>query len=136
MGKEKAPKMWVSAHAKADKPENQEAEKKQVETQCVALIQKMMPTWVQPPNDRWGYVHDIYGKWYRNYYYFCATYRYDAPEAIQPEREIKFARLEHAGLNKFHLSYFRHTAQWWQVFKSLSLAKCLEEVERNEIFWP
>lgn len=136
MAKSKAPKMWTLISPKAAKPKITEAEQQQVEALCHALIEKMKPKWVQPANDKWGYVHAIYGKWYRSYYYFCATYRYNAPEAIMPEREVKFARLEYAGAGKFHLAYFRHTGQCWQVFEDLSLDACLEQMEANQIFWP
>lgn len=118
------------------KPKITETEKERVEAQCQAFVAKKKPAWVQPPNDRWGYVSDVYGKWYRSYYYFCATYRYEAPEAKMPEREVKFTRLEYAGSGKFHMAYFRHTGQWWQVFDNLTLEECLEQVEKNEIFWP
>ena len=136
MAKKKTPKMWLPTPQRAAKPKITETEKERVEAQCQAFIDKMKPRWVQPPDDTWGYVSDVYGKWYRSYYYFCATYRYNAPEAIQPEREVKHARLEYAGPGKFHMAYFRHTGQWWQVFDDLTLEECLEQVEKNEIFWP
>ncbi|MCJ8164691.1 hypothetical protein MKJ04_07540 [Pontibacter sp. E15-1] len=136
MAKKKSPKMWLPTTGKAVKPKIAEAQKQQVEAQCQVLIQMKKPEWVQPPNSEWGYVSDVYGKWYRSFFYFCATYRYASPDAILPEREMKFARLEYAGANTFHLAYFRHTGQWWQVFESLSLQDCLEEVEKNPIFWP
>jgi hypothetical protein len=113
-----------------------ELEKRATEIRCNALIERMKFNWIQPPHPRYGYVSDVYGKWYRNYYYFCALYRYDAPQATQPEAEVKFSRLEYAGRGKYNLAYFRHTGQWFQVFEELSLEACLEEVEKNEIFQP
>ncbi|TXK46819.1 hypothetical protein FVR03_10230 [Pontibacter qinzhouensis] len=103
---------------------------------CQALIEKMKPTWIQPPNPDWGYVHDVYGKWYRSYFYFCATYRCDNPAAVVSENETKFTRLEYAGPGKYHMAYFRHTGQWFTVFEDLTLENCLEEVEQNQLFWP
>lgn len=103
--------MWLSTSQKSENPKVTEAEKQQVEAACQAFIENKKPQWIQPPNERWGYVSDVYGKWYRNYYYFCATYRCDDPTAIVPEREVKFTRLEYAGSNKFHMAYFRHTGQ-------------------------
>jgi hypothetical protein len=91
-------------------------EKRATEIRCNALLEQMKPKWIQPPHERYGYVGDVYGKWYRNYYYFCALYRYDAPEATQPEAEVKFSRLEYAGRGKYNLAYFRHTGQWFEVF--------------------
>ena len=37
---------------------------------------------------------DISTKWYRNYFYFCATYCSPGPYAIAPSFETQFARLE------------------------------------------
>lgn len=134
--KSSAKKMWVWAPKKPAKPTIPDAEKKSTEARCVALIERMKPQWIQPPNEQWGYVSDVYGKWYRSYYYFCALYRYDSPQFISPEAETKFARLEYAGPDKFNLAYFRHTGQWFQVFEELSLEGCLEQVEKNSIFLP
>lgn len=133
MAKKKAQRMWIYTPPKPTIPEK---EKSQTEIVCQAFIEKMKPHWVQPPIEKWGYVSDVYGKWYRSYYYFCALYRYDFPEAIRNESEMKFTRLEYAGTDQFHLSYFRHTGQWWQVFESLSLEACLQEIESNPIFAP
>lgn len=136
MAKKKTSKMWVYTPPKPAKPSAPDTRKQQVEAQCKAFIEQMKPHWIQPADGRWGYVSDVYGKWYRHYYHFCALYRYNAPEATEPEREIKFARLEYAGPDKFHLAYFRHTGQWWQVFDNLSLDDCLEQIKCNPIFQP
>ena len=134
--KSSAKKMWVWAPKKPAKPVIPDAEKKSTEARCVALIERMKPQWIQPPSEQWGYVSDVYGKWYRSYYYFCALYRYDSPQFVRPEAETKFARLEYAGPGKFNLAYFRHTGQWFEVFEQLSLEDCLEQVEKNSIFLP
>jgi hypothetical protein len=131
-----AKKMWVSTPVKPAKPTVPDLEKRTTEIRCNALIERMKPQWIQPPREQWGYVSDVYGKWYRNFYYFCALYRYDAPEATQPQVELKFSRLEYAGPGTYNLAYFRHTGQWFQVFEELSLEACLEEVEKNPIFQP
>ena len=129
-------KMWVKAPSKPVKPALSELEKKATEARCIALIERMKPVWIQPPHERWGYVSDVYGKWYGNYYSFCALYRYDAPEATRPQAEMKFSRLEYVGPGKYNLAYFRHTGQWFQVFEALSLDDCLEQLEKNAIFQP
>jgi len=67
--KASAKKMWVWAKKAPAKPAIPEAEKKATEAQCTALIERMKPVWIQPPHERWGYVSDVYGKWYRSYYY-------------------------------------------------------------------
>lgn len=131
-----ARKGWVWAPAKPSKPAISEAEKKRAETLGQELLERMKPQWIQPPSEEWGYVSDVYGKWYRSYYYFCALYRYPTPKFIRPEAEQRFARLEYAGPDQFHLAYFRHTGQWWQVYENLSLEACLREIETNSIFLP
>ncbi len=135
--KKKAPKMWVLSESKPIKPPIPEAEKKDTEARCQALLEKMRGKWVQPPQEKWGYIAEVYGKWYRSYYYFCALYRYPPDQGyIQSEMEVKSTRLEYADPGRFHLAYFRHTGQWWQVYENLPLENCLQEVETNSIFWP
>ena len=136
MAKKKAPKLWLPTASKAANPKIPDLEKQQVEEKCQAFIEKKKPQWVQPADDKWGYVYDVYGKWYRSYFYFCATYRYEDPEATMPESEVRFARLEYAGPDWFHLSYFRHTGQWWEVYRNLSLKECLHTIEHEQLFWP
>lgn len=139
MAKKKATirKMWVYVGQKPKKPTIPETEKKQVEVRCQVLLEKMKDKWVQPPQEEWGYVSEVYGKWYRSYYYFCALYRYPPDKGyLRPEMEMKSARLAYAGSGHFHLAYFRHTGQWWQVFENMALEDCLQEIETNQIFWP
>jgi hypothetical protein len=44
--------------------------------------------------------------------------------------------LTNDGPDHFHLAYFRHTGQWFQVFEALSLEECLKAIEENSFFWP
>jgi len=133
--KKKSGAVWGWAPAKPAAPTISQAEKTRVETVCLAFIEKMKPKWIQPPHPDFNYISALYGKWYRHYYYFCATLRHDAPEGPQ-EMELRFTRLEYAGSNLFHMAYFRHTGQGFPVFESLPLDECLETIEQNEIFWP
>jgi hypothetical protein len=134
--KAKPKKVWMWVPPKPEKIAAPENEKVVLEAIFKSFLEKMKPQWIQPPRKDFGYVSDVYGKWYRNYYYFCALYRYEDPSFISPEREIKFARLEYAGPGHFHLSYFRHTGQWFQVFENLPLEECLDQVANNPIFMP
>jgi len=99
-------------------------------------MEQMKPRWVEPPKEEWGYVSDVYGRWYHNYYHFCALYRYESAKASTSEREVKFARLEYTGPNSFRLSYYRHTGAWWELFEDLGLEQCLEQVEHNPLLHP
>jgi len=123
MAAKKTQKRWEFTSPKPEKPTLSEAEKLRTETQCQAFIQRMKPIWVQPPNENWGYVSDVYGKWYRSYYYFCALYKYHSLDALQPEKEMKFTRLEYAGPDQFHMAYFRHTGQFWRYLPTLAWSR-------------
>ena len=56
--------------------------------------------------------------------------------SVSPSFESRFARLQYAGDERFNLSYFRHTGQWWEVAQLLSLEKCLARIEEGNIFIP
>jgi len=80
----------------------------------------------------WG----VYTKWYRNYFYFCATYCSPGPYASAPSFETQFARLEYVGNQQFHLSYMRHTGQWWEIYTALSVEECFEAIRDEPHFLP
>jgi hypothetical protein len=40
------------------------------------------------------------------------------------------------GFGRFDLVYFRHTDKWFTVYRGLTVADCIREIEENEIFWP
>lgn len=77
---------------------------------------------------RFNYIVDVYTKWYRSSFYFCATYACPGPQAISSSFETKFARMEYAGDGLFNLSYMRHTGKWFEIFKGLSIDECLETI--------
>jgi hypothetical protein len=55
-----------------------ESLKMEVTTKAKELIETVLkPKNIQPPpeNPQFNYIVDIYGKWYRKAYYFCAEYR-------------------------------------------------------------
>ena len=82
------------------------------------------------------YIIDIYSKWYRIYFYFCAKYACPGPNAILPFFETKFARLEYIGNERFNLSYMRHTGQWWEIYTELSLDESLDAIRDEPHFLP
>jgi hypothetical protein len=94
------------------------------------------PQNLQPATDDVNYLSDIHSKWYRGYFYFCATYNCPSPNAVYPSFEIKFARMEYIDDNRFNLAYMRYTGQWWEVFQDISMDDCLKEIEENPIFTP
>ena len=116
-----------------------EAVKKDLEVKASELIESVLkPKHVKPPSqdEPFNYIVDIYAKWYRNYFYFCAKYRCPGPNAISPFFEQKFARLRYIGNGFFNLSYMRHTGQWWEIYTELSVAECLAAIRDEPHFLP
>ena len=135
----KRPKMWVYSPARPPTPKVPEAVKKDLATKAnefVALVLKPKHLTPEPKDMRFNYIVDIYTKWYRHYFYFCARYCSPSPQAIAPFFEEKFARLEYAGNQQFDLSYMRHTGQWWELYTDLSVEECFEAIRNEPHFLP
>jgi hypothetical protein len=98
----------------------------------------LQPRYIQPPpeNPQFNYIVDLYGKWYQRYFYFCATYRVPGPDAAVSGFEAKFARLEYAGAQCFHLAFEQHTGQWVELYRSLPLDECLTAIQDEPFFMP
>ena len=108
-----------------------EALKAEVTTKANELIETVLkPRYVKEPpeNPQFNYVVDVYGKWFRKAFYFCAEYRVADPHAREPSFEVKVARMQYAGDRRFHLSYMRHTGQWIQLYTDLTVDECIEAV--------
>ena len=90
----------------------------------------------KPLTENSNYVVDIYAKWYRSYFYFCAKYQCPSPNHISEFLENKFARLEYLGKDSFNLSYMRHTGQWWELYSRISLKECLDRIRKEPHFLP
>lgn len=123
---------------KQAKPQVPATEKQLITEQCNQLIEtELKPKYIQPPSDKsWQYIKDIFGKWDRNYYYFCCIYKLTDPERSSESFEEKFARLEYVTPDKFNLAYFRHTGKWWEINQEISLEKCLAEIKINPLLHP
>ena len=132
-------KMWVYSPPKPPAPEVPERVKIEVQTKADQLIATVLkPKHVQPPpeDNDFNYIVALFSKWYRHYFYFCAKYCSPGPNAIAPYFETKFARLEYAGGNRFHLSFMRHTGEWIQIYPNVSLDECLAAVKDDPWFIP
>jgi len=131
--------MWAFNPQKSPKPKVPEDVKSEVETKAKELVESFLkPEYINPPPEemRFNYVVDIYTKWYRSYFYFCATYACPDTQAISPSFETKFARMEYAGDRLFNLSYMRHTGTWFEIFRDLSIDECLEMIKDMPHFQP
>lgn len=132
-------KAWFFSPQKSPKPKVPENIKAEVETKANELIESFLkPEYIKPPMEdmRFNYAVDIYTKWYRNYFYFCAKYACPGPNAIFPFFEVKFARMEYVGDGHFNLSYMRHTEQWFEIFQDLTVDECLETIKDFPHFHP
>jgi hypothetical protein len=132
---------WLSGPSRS-KPSRggvPDAVKAEVTTKANELIETVLkPQHIEPPpeNPQFNYIVDIYGKWYHRYFYLCAAYRVAGPGATAPDFEAKFARIEYAGNNRFHLSFMRHTGQWVELYTGISLDECLASIRDEPFFLP
>jgi hypothetical protein len=132
-------KRWIYVPPRPAKPQVPEGTKLAVAEAAENLIETFLkPEYVEPPpeDERFNYIVDIYTKWYRGYFYFCAKYACPGPNAIAPFFETRFARMEYVGDGRFHLSFMRHTGQWIELYQDLSLDECLEAIRKDPFFRP
>jgi len=129
-------KRWMYVPPKQPKPKVPEYLKPAVKTKADDFVESFLkPHCIkEPPKDhQWNYVVDIFTKWYQRYFYFCSTWRSPHPDSISEYFEIRFARLEYAGDEKFNMAYMRYTGQWWEIFQDLTLDGCIEEIRINPL---
>jgi hypothetical protein len=132
-------KTWVYSQEKPKKPSIPERIKTEVSHAGEKLVSdELRPMHVKPPPQKpqFNYIVDIFAKWYRNYFYFVAKYACPGPNAMSPYFNANFARMEYAGSSRFHLSYMRHTGQWFEVYRDLSLSDCLHHIVQEPHFQP
>jgi hypothetical protein len=132
-------KTWTSSPKKPAKLSISEQIKAEVVQAGDKLVSdELRPRYVKPPpqHPQFNYIIDIFTKWYRNCFYFCAKYACPGPYAISPFFDEMFARMEYAGNNQFHLSYMRHTGQWFEIHQNLSLIECLNKIGEEPDFQP
>ena len=114
--------------------------KAEVEAKAKELIESVLkPKYVRPPleNEQFNYIIDIKAKWFRNSFYFISVYSCPGPNAIKPEFESKFARMEPLGNNTFALYFMRYTGkEWVGVFDALSIDECMKAINDDEWFTP
>ena len=113
--------------------------KAEVQRKAEQFIEETLkPRHLKPPpaDTQFNYIVDIYAKWYRHYFYFCAKYCVSGPNALAPDFEAKFARLEYTGKDRFDLSFMRYTEEWIEVYPDLSLEQCLKAIREDPMFQP
>ena len=137
----KTRKTWVYSPPKPPAPKVPPGVKTDVQQKADELVETILkPKHIQPPpapdQFQHNYIADIYTKWYRHYFYFCAKYCVPGPNALMPSFEAKFARLEYIGGSRFNLAYMRHTGEWVEVYPNWPLEECLAAVKEDPSFLP
>jgi hypothetical protein len=128
---------WVYVGGRAgNKPP--ETEKAAIIAACNRFIAEVLKPRFLPEirPTKFNYPIDIYGKWHGNKFRFIERFRSDSPDAIEPEFDAPFARLEYVGRDRFDLSYHRHTGQWWCLYQFIPLAEALQLMEEDGHFHP
>jgi hypothetical protein len=101
------------------------------------LVEEVLkPRYVVPPpaEPQWNYKIDIYTTWFRGYLYFCATYACPGPNALSPTFETRFARMEYAGEERFHLAFMRYTGEWIEVYRDFTADQALNAIRDDPYF--
>jgi len=128
---------WVYVGERAgNKPSA--GEKSVITAACEKLIAEvLMPRFlpkIRPT--QFNYPIAIYGKWHGNKYRFITRYRSDDPRSYTPEFEAPFARLGFVNRDRFDLSYYRHTGEWFCIFEHVSLVEALDLIASDSHFTP
>jgi hypothetical protein len=130
--KKKSKAVWTLAPDRRIKPKVPDDLKAEVQAKADELVERVLkPRYIKPPpkSKQWNYPIALWTKWHRSFFYFGSTWASPGPNKIAPTFEVGFARLEYVNNGRFNLAYFRHTDEWWQTHKELTLAECLELVE-------
>jgi hypothetical protein len=134
----KKQKIWVHSPPRAHKPKVSGAAKAAVQRKATDLVERVLkPKFIKPPREKeiLNYVVDIYTRWYRNYFYFCARYCSPAPNALSSYFESNFAHMEYVGAGaRFNLSFMRHTGQWLEIYQGIPLDECLRAIDHEPWF--
>ena len=113
--------------------------KQEAETKTNTLIETILkPRYVQPPPEhpQFNYIEEIDVRWHGSTLFFCAQYRVVGPYAIAETFEARFARMKYAGRNLFDLAFMRHTGQWIELHKGLTVDACLDTIRDDAWFQP
>lgn len=136
--RKRPPKMWIYSPPKPPKPKVPEALKAEVAEKGDALVEALKPQHIQKPPKgyKWNYIVDLYTKWHRCYFYFCSRWASPGPNAISPFFEMRFARMEYVDGRRFNLSFIRHTGEWIEMERGLTVDKCMEAIKGGGFYSP
>ncbi len=128
---------WISvgAHAGGKVPDG---EKRAITTGCEKLLAEVLrPRFLREIRPtQFNYPIGLSGKWHGNKYRFITRYRSGHAENGGEEFDAPFARLEYVGRDRFDLSYFRHTEEWFRLHRGVTLAEALRLIASDELLQP
>lgn len=131
--------IWIPRPSKQPKPKILPRDKTTIQhTADLFIDSELRPFFIKPPTkgSDASYIVDIYSKWHGVYLYFCSKYRCPADNCISEFFEDKFVRIEYIENNLFNLSFKRHTGQWWELHRELSLEQRLRIIKDDPNFQP
>ena len=132
-------KKWAPSSSRQTKPKVSDSIKSLLKEKADEIVENVIkPNHISPPptDHDFNYLVDIYTKWYRNYFYFCSKYNCPSPNAISPSFEVKYARMEYVGNDKFNVSYMRHTEKWGEIYQEISMLESLKVIAEEPYFAP
>ena len=93
---------------------------------------------IQSPvkGQKYNYVSDITGKWFRGYFYFISTYTCPDPNNVYSTFEAKFARMRYLGNGTFALYSITHNDEWIGVYDALSIDESMKAIKDDPFFAP
>ena len=130
--------MWLYTPSKRPKPKVPDDVKAAVSAQAEHLLAEWRPKYITPPPPgyQFNYIVELYGKWFRSYFYLCAQYACPGPTALSPFFETRFARLEYVGERRFNLAFMRHTGQWVELEQDLTIDQCFRSLREESFYQP
>ena len=132
------PKMWIYSPPRPPKPKIPDDLKAELTENAEQLLQEWRPKYIKPPPPgyQFNYIVELYGKWFRSYFYFCAKYACPGPTALSPSFEARFTRLEYVGDRQFNVAFMRHTGQWVETEQGLTIDQCLRSIREDGFYQP
>lgn len=128
---------WQPSRRAIKRPSIPAGLKQRVQEEADRLVAEVLrPRSVQQPHPDFNYITDIFTRWFRSWFYFCATYTApDRPDNVADSFEVRFARLEYAGGERFHMAFMRYTGEWIEIYRDRTLEECWAAMRDDPYFY-
>jgi|WetSurMetagenome_2_1015567.scaffolds.fasta_scaffold118386_3 hypothetical protein len=129
-------RVWTPCTPRPTQPS--ESEKQKIIAACDAFIRDVLKPRFLPEikPTKWNYPIDIHGVWAGGRYRFVLRYRSGMKDNLGEEFDAPFARINHIGPDRFDIYWMRHTSKWWRLYRSVTLAEALRNMEGNSVLNP